>query len=177
MQKPTALMVIDAQVNMFDPENPVHNAEGLLGNLKKLVYLARASGTHVIYVQNNGQPGEPDETRTEGWMIHPELSIEDGDLIVQKHENDAFTNPELHSRLQQKGIKKLIIAGLQSEYCIAANVKKAHALGYEVVLVADSHSTYHSKSKSAEDISAAINDELKELVTLWEVQEVNVDVP
>ncbi|MEK2690310.1 cysteine hydrolase family protein [Bdellovibrio sp. GT3] len=168
----TALLLIDVQSKMFAPFKPVHASEDLLENLQKLLRLTRASGTPVIFVQNNGQAGDLDETRTEGWMLHPEMEIQGGDLIVQKALHDPFTGTELHNVLQKKGIKKLIIAGMQSETCIAATCRKAHELGYGVTLVSDSHSTYATGGNTAEEIIQGINAEMKELVSLWRVSDV-----
>lgn len=171
MNPHTALMIIDAQVNMFDPQHSVHNAEGILKKLQTLLSLARASNTLVVYVQNNGRPGEVDEPRTEGWLLHPELPIKDGDLIVQKTELDAFSKTDFYSRLQKIGIKKLIIAGMQSEYCIAANCKKARELGFDVILVMDAHTTYPSAEQTALDIIDEVNEGLKGVVTFWRIED------
>ncbi len=157
---------------MFAPFNPVYEADALLENILKLLELARASGTQVIFIQNNGEPGEPDEPRTEGWMLHSELVIENGDLIVQKKHPDPFTDSELHATLRKKGIHKLIIAGLQSEYCINATCRKACELGYGVTLVSDSHSTYPSHEGTAPQIIARVNAGLKDVVSLWAVAEI-----
>ncbi|WP_413560365.1 cysteine hydrolase family protein [Bdellovibrio sp. HCB209] len=168
----TALLIVDVQVNMFSLNNPVHEPDDLLENLQKLLFLARASGTQVIFVQNNGEAGEPDETRTEGWLLHPELEIENGDLIVQKKLAEPFTDTELHKLLQSKGIHKLIVAGLQSEFCIESTCRKAAELGYGVTLVSDAHSTYPSSEGSAEQIIAKVNARLKDVVSLWRLADV-----
>lgn len=170
----TALLIVDVQVNMFSLNNPIHEPDELMENLQKLLYLSRASGTQVIFIQNNGEAGEPDETRTEGWLIHPELSIENGDLIVQKKLAEPFSETELHNTLKKKGIQKLIIAGLQSEYCINATCRKAAELGYGVTLVSDTHSTYDSKTETAQQIKNRVNAELKDIVTLWRVSDLEL---
>lgn len=170
----TALLVVDVQANMFAPFNPVHEADEFLERILKVLFLARSSGTQVIFIQNNGEPGEPDETRTEGWLIHPELAIENGDLIVQKKLAEPFTDTELHNVLKKKGIQKLIVAGLQSEFCIEATCKKAAELGYGVTLVSDAHSTYPSDEGTAEQIVAKVNSRLKDVVTLWRISDVEV---
>ncbi|WP_413577728.1 isochorismatase family protein [Bdellovibrio sp. HCB290] len=170
----TALLLVDVQAKMFAPFKPVHEADDYLEKFQKLLRLSRASGTPVIFVQNNGQVGEADETRTEGWLLHPEIEIENGDLIVQKAQFEPFTGTELHSVLQKKGIHKLIIAGLQSETCIAATCRKANELGYGVTLVSDAHSTYGTDGKNAEDVINRINLDLKDLVSLWRVSDVEI---
>ncbi|KYG62808.1 hypothetical protein AZI87_16160 [Bdellovibrio bacteriovorus] len=174
MNQGTALMIVDAQVNMFDPKRPVFEAEHLLERLKKLLSLARASGTQVVFVQNNGTAGEPDEPRTPGWLIHPELEIAIGDLIIQKTECSAFAENDLEKRLKQMGIKKLIIAGLQSEYCVVTNCEKSLEAGFEVILVSDAHSTYDSATQKASEIIASINAKLRDKVDLWRVDDVAI---
>jgi len=171
MNSKTALFIIDAQMNMFDPEHPVHDAKGILMKLQSLLTLARASSTQVVFIQNNGGPGEVDEPRTEGWLIHPELMIRDGDLLIQKTQVDAFTETDLAARLRRQGIQKLVIAGMQSEYCIAGNCRKARELGFDVVLVTDAHTTYASQGKEAFEIIDAVNDSLRDVVTFWHVQD------
>lgn len=174
MNKDTALLLIDAQVNMFDPKNPVFEAKEVLGRLVKLLALARASGTQVVFIQNNGGVGEPDEPRTEGWLLHPEFALQNGDIILQKSQNDAFTQTDLLERLRRQGIQKLIVAGLQSEFCIAANCKRASELGFGVTLVSDAHSTYDQPGETAADIRARINRELGAVVTLWRIEELSL---
>jgi nicotinamidase-related amidase len=174
MNSETALLLIDVQLNMFDLKNPVFNAPVFLARFKKLLSLSRASGTRIVFVQNNGGAGEPDEPRTEGWLLHPELEIEVGDLIIQKNECDAFEGTSLENKLKQTGVTKLIVAGLQSEYCVLTNAKKAVALGFEVTLVADAHSTYDSGGQKAKQIIERVNGELESLVRLWHVDDVTV---
>lgn len=174
MNKDTALLLIDAQVNMFDAKNPVFEAEELLGRLVKLLALARASGTQAVFIQNNGGAGEPDEPHTEGWLLHPEFALQNGDIVLQKSQNDAFTQTDLLERLRRQGIQKLIVAGLQSEFCIAANCKKAVELGFGVTLVSDAHSTYNQPGETAADIRSRINRELGSIVTLWRIEELSL---
>lgn len=72
----TALLIVDAQINMFDPNFAIDEADVILERLQNLIALARASRTQVVFIQHNGQKGAVDEQGSEGWMIHPELSIE-----------------------------------------------------------------------------------------------------
>ncbi len=85
MTKKTALLLIDAQVDMFAPENPAFAAPQLLETLKTLLAGARAAQCRVVYVQNNGQEGDPDVHGTPGWEIHPELELLAEDAIIQKY--------------------------------------------------------------------------------------------
>jgi streptothricin hydrolase len=174
MNNNTALLIIDAQVNMFDPKHSVYEASEVLNRLQKLLSLARASGTQIVFIQNNGQEGEADQPRTTGWLLHSDLAVQNGDLVVQKSTNDIFQQTGLADRLRRQGVQKLIIAGLQSEYCIAASCRMAHELGFGVTLVSDAHSTYDQAGESAADIRERINRELKAIVTLWRIEEVQL---
>lgn len=168
----TALLIVDAQVNMFDSAFAVDQADDILEKLQTLIALARGSGTQVVFIQHNGPQGAVDEQGSEGWLIHPELAIENGDLIVQKREFDAFAETELAPRLKSKGITKLIVAGMQSELCIQHTCLGAHEMGFKVTLVQDAHSTYSSESETALDIRNRVNEELKDIVALWRLEDI-----
>jgi len=84
MNDGTALLVIDAQVNMFAPDNAVYASEMLLKTLGRLVARARSAHIPVVYVRNNGGPGDPEQPGTPGWQIHPALVPSEGDVIMQK---------------------------------------------------------------------------------------------
>ena len=137
----TALLLIDAQRNMFEPD-AVWQGPELLARLQELAGRARAAGATVVFVRNNGGPGDPDEAGTPGWAIHPALAPAAGEPIVDKHTPDAFYQTPLAGQLAARGIQRLVIAGLQTEYCVDTTVRRARSLDYEVVLAADAHSTY-----------------------------------
>ena len=160
MQQKTALLLIDTQVNMFTPE-PVHDGEALLARLAGLLDSARrVEGTVIIYVQNNGGPGEPDAPDTPGWLIHPALAALAAEPVLQKERPDAFAGTGLQATLDAAGVQRLVIAGNQSEFCIDTTVRAASSRGYDVILVADGHSTYDGATLTAVQIIAHHNDSL-----------------
>jgi len=67
--------------------------------------------------------------------IHPTIVPKEEDVMIKKETPDAFHKTTLHQKLKSKGIEKLVIAGLQTEYCIDTTCRRAYSLGYEVVLV------------------------------------------
>lgn len=138
----SALLILDAQVNMFDADMPVFQANECLANLIYLTDLARAKHIPVIFVMNEGGPGDPDEHGTPGWMLHPDLGPYSGDIVLAKHTPDAFMGTQLHEVLEESEINQLVIAGMQTELCIAATCRRALDMGYEVILVKDCHSTF-----------------------------------
>ena len=148
----TALLIIDMQVGNFSEPDPVYKGNELLAKVKSLIARARSAQISIIYVQNNGGSGEPDAYGTLGWEIHPSIAPIEGDVVVQKQTPDAFHETNLHSELESREIKKLVIAGLQTEYCIDTTCRRAFSLGYDVILVKDAHSTWDSSQFTAQQI-------------------------
>jgi len=148
----TALLIIDMQVGNFSEPDPIYKGNDLLTKVKSLVVKARSAQIPIVYVQNNGGSGDPDEYGTHGWEIHHSIAPVEGDVLVQKQTPDAFHETNLHRELESRGIKKLVITGLQTEYCIDTTCRRAFSLGYEVILVKDAHSTWNSPRFTAEQI-------------------------
>ena len=66
----------------------------------------------------------------------------------------------------------MTIAGLQSEWCVRETTLGALALGYRVTLAADGHSTYDGRTRTAVEVSMAVNEELAGRVALVQVNEI-----
>ncbi len=148
----TALVIIDMQLGNFQGSDPVYDRENLLSTVQRLIGKARDEGVPIFYVQNKGSKGDPDEIGTPGWQIHPTIAPKEGDVVIEKETPDAFHKTTLRQKLKSKGIEKLVIAGLQTEYCVDTTCRRAYSLGYDVVLVKDAHSTWDSSSLTAEQI-------------------------
>lgn len=156
MQK-TALLIIDVQNCMFNPVEPVYNSTVLLDNLQSLIHRARGSDTPVIYVQHNGPAGAPHAPGEPGWAIHPAITPQPGETIVQKTTPDSFYQTTLKAELSSNGIEQLVIAGIQTDYCVDTTCRRAVSEGYTVTLVSDAHSTWGDSGLSAEQIIAHHN--------------------
>jgi len=160
MAMSTALLVIDMQLGNFLEPHPIHEGDGLLKRVKSLIIKARSARIPIIYVQNNGGEGDPDEYGTPGWEVHPSIKPRPDDFMVQKGSPDAFHETDLQKGLKSDGIKRLVVAGLQTEYCVDTTCRRAYSLGYEVTLVGDAHSTWDSDRLSADEIIGHHNDVL-----------------
>jgi nicotinamidase-related amidase len=157
MNTGTALLVIDAQVNMFASENAVYESERILSTQSTLIARARSAHIPVVYVQNNGGAGDPDQPGTPGWHIHPALLPKEGDVVIQKGTPDAFYRTSLQEELARRDIKQVILMGMQTEYCIDTTCRHAFALDYQIILVKDGHSTYDTALLPAVDVIAHHN--------------------
>ena len=166
MTTPTALLVIDVQVNMFEAAHPVAAADPLLQRVRMLVTRARTAGAPVVFVRNCGGPEDPDQHGSPGWELHPSLSPAPGERVLDKTTCDTFASTPLGEELDALGVRRVVIAGLQSEYCIRETTLGALARGLDVTLVADAHSTYDGRQRKAPDISATVNAEFAGRVVL-----------
>ncbi|SRR5258707_14057681 len=155
MSAETALVVIDVQVNLM---KEAYRREEVLQTIGLLLERARASETPVIYVQHNDEPGGDLETNTPGWQIHPAVAPREGEVVIQKASPDAFHRTRLQEELQARGIKRLVVTGGQTEYCVDATTRQAVSQGYDVLLVSDAHTTLGNKTLNAGQIIAFYNE-------------------
>jgi len=162
----TALLVIDAQVNMFDESFQIYQADRIISTISGLIEKARSSEVPVIYLRNNGPEGEPDEPGTPGWEIHPAFAPKGDEIVIDKFTSDSFHETELKVKFDMLGIQRLFIAGMQTEMCVNTTTRKAVELGYEVTLVKDGHSTFDFEDAKAADTINRFNKELSEFAQI-----------
>lgn len=155
-----ALVVIDTQVGMFDTLGvpPVPDGERLLRNIESLIQRAREAGVTVIHVQHTDGPGHPLERDTDGWRIHPRVAPAGGEPVVEKETPDSFLRTTLQDELESRGIGRLVLAGMQTEYCVDTTCRRASSMGYDVTLAADAHGTWDEGGLSAAQIIAHHNE-------------------
>lgn len=163
------------QVGVFKGSDipPVSKAKELLQKVSKLVEKARSSAIPIIFIQHKGGKGHPLEHNTGGWHIHPDMNVTNEDIIVQKHSPDSFYDTNLQNKLISNKIKRLIIAGIQTEFCIDTTCRRAFSLGYDVTLAKDAHGTWDTDQLKATQIIDHHNSLLSEwFVTLKSVNEI-----
>lgn len=114
----TALLLVDIQRDMLEPPNPVPAHAEVRRALESLLERARASGAFVVHVQNDGSPSDPDAPHTPGWeLVFPAAP---GELVIRKTVSDAFTNAGLGASLGARRVDRVVVAGMQSNYCVSA---------------------------------------------------------
>jgi nicotinamidase-related amidase len=144
----TALIVIDVQNAVL--EEGAHREAEVLAAIADMAERARATGTPVIYVQHN-EDFPAMRKGADGWQIHPAVAPLPGELRIDKTVGDSFAgSPSLEAALADRGVRRVVLCGLQTDHCVNATVRSAFAKGYDVVLAADAHST----SSGAEVIAA-----------------------
>ena len=156
----TALVVIDTQVGMFETPGlpPVPNGERLLENIEELIRRAREAEVAVVHVRHADGPGHPLEKGTKGWETHPRVAPMPGEPVVDKETPDSFLRTTLGDELESRGIGRLVLAGMQTEYCVDTTCRRAFGLGYDVTRAADPHGTFDDESLTAAQIVAHHNE-------------------
>lgn len=154
----TALMLIDVQRNMLEPPTPVPSAMSTREALEDLLRRARQAGAVVVHVQNDGPPGEPDEPDTDGWQLV--FPVGANELVIRKDQCDTFAaSPALAKELAEKKVTEVVIAGMQSNYCVADSSRGAVRSGLRAILASGAHATY-DEDQPASAISAKVEREL-----------------
>ncbi|MBT2339540.1 MULTISPECIES: isochorismatase family protein, partial [Pseudomonas] len=123
---------------------------------------ARALEVPVILIQHEELEGVLTHG-SDAWQLADGLLTAADDLRVRKTTPDAFYQTDLLSLLQARCIDRLVVCGMQTDYCVNATVRQAHTLGYDLVLAADGHSTVDNGSMTAEQIIANHNNRLGRL--------------
>ncbi|MDU9394504.1 cysteine hydrolase family protein [Pseudomonas sp. zfem002] len=153
----TALLVIDVQASLCTGEFAAFDIERVLSTINASIARARAAGIPVVFVQHEQDSDALFRFGSPGWQLAASLTAEAEDERVRKTTPDSFNQTHLHAWLQARDIKRLLVCGLQSEFCVDTSVRRALSLGYEVVLLADGHSTLDNDVLSAAQISAHHN--------------------
>ncbi|PMQ08223.1 Streptothricin hydrolase [Pseudomonas sp. AD21] len=158
----SALLIIDVQQALCSGQYQCFDIHRVIDTINQLSTRARNCRVPVVLIQHE-EKDSPLAHGAEGWQLAEGLLTEAQDLRVRKTAPDSFYQPDLGNLLPGEDFERLIICGLQTDYCVNATVRKAHHLGYDVVLVADAHSTVDNGNMSAEDIIAEHNKDLAHL--------------
>jgi nicotinamidase-related amidase len=172
----TALLVVDLQWAMFAGVGfgPIHDAEGLVKRVRGLIARARTADLPVVYVQHDGGAGTPVAKGSPGWAIHRDLAPAADDPVVEKRHCDSFLDTDLRRVLDARGVRRLVVVGAQSEFCVDTACRRAFSEGFEVTLVADGHSTFDLGDLKAEQIVSHHNAVLSDgFVTLLPAAEID----
>jgi nicotinamidase/pyrazinamidase len=84
---------------------------------------------------------------TPGAAFHPQLKTERAELVIRKgfrpaidsysafHENDRHTPTGLAGYLRERGLQRIFMAGLATDYCVHYSAVDARRLGFETVVI------------------------------------------
>ena len=164
------LLVIDMQKGLVDGD--LYAYESFMDRTVRLVRAARKSGVEVVFVQHDAGPGSGLTVGEEDFEIVDEVRPEPGEKVFIKKINSCFGNPEFRQYMEQLEDKRVMIIGLQTNYCIDATVKSAFERGFDVIIPEGTNSTFDNNYMTGETTVRYYNEdvweELVDAVTLEE---------
>ncbi|MER6326598.1 cysteine hydrolase family protein [Streptomyces coelicoflavus] len=135
MPPTAALLVIDMQNTTVAL---AHRAVETVAAIAGLSERARAAGVPVVTVRQQDAGMVPG---TEGWRVVPELAPREGEPVVDKMTPDSFLGTGLDETLRALGVTEVIVTGFATEVCVDTTARQALSRGYDLVVVADGHTT------------------------------------
>ena len=154
-----ALIAVDLQNDFADPAGSlvVAGAEAVVAAVNEVIEDAAASGAMVVTTQDWHPESTPHFAKdggiwpvhcvrgTWGAELHPAFAVPDGARRVRKgqHGEDGYSGftmrepvtgeekpTELEALLREHGIRRVVICGLATDYCVKATALDAIRLGF-----------------------------------------------
>jgi len=154
--KRDALLIVDVQRDFLPGGNlAVAGGDGVVPVLNR--YLAFALSRNIpVFASRDWHPPNHCSFRAQGgpWPEHcvagtpgaefaPGLKLPPDAVIISKataadaDAYSAFASTDLALRLRQLQVKRLLVGGLATDYCVLSTVRDARKAGFEVLLLED----------------------------------------
>jgi nicotinamidase-related amidase len=138
-----ALVVIDVQESFrARPTWRAVSNPDIVSRVQALVGAARAAGDLVVWVLHTEPGGGVFDPASEHVRLIDGLEPIDGEPTVVKTSRNAFTTTNLQQLLTERGIRDLVVCGIQTEQCCETTTRLAADLGYDVEFVTDATATF-----------------------------------
>ena len=158
------LVIVDIQNDFADPAGSLHVRGGLaiVPRVNAEIERALKAGAAVVYTQDWHPAHTPHFAgdggiwpvhcvqETWGAQLHPDLSVRGAIVRKGAHGEDGYSgfsmrNPagghtiptELDATLARAGVKRIVICGLATDYCVIATALDGVRLGYETAVLRD----------------------------------------
>lgn len=161
----TALIVVDVQNDFADPGGSLYVAGGeeVVPAMNAEIAAARAGGATVVFTQDWHPETTPHFAKDGGiWPVHcvagtwgaafhPDLDTESGEVVrkgtggedgysgftVRDPETGETAPTGLADLLDAAGVRRVVVGGLATDYCVVETALDAVAAGYDTTVLAD----------------------------------------
>ncbi len=159
----SALIVVDLQNDFADPRGSlaVSGADRVIAAVNELIAAAEAAGAPIFYTQD-WHPERTPHFVTDGGLwpvhcvadswgaqLHPELRGAVGPIVrkgangedgysgftMRDPQSGAQRATELEALLRERGVERVAVVGLATDYCVKATALDALALGFGTTVV------------------------------------------
>jgi nicotinamidase-related amidase len=127
----------------------IHTREGHRPDLSDLPLAKKVRGRGKKTIGDPGPMGRILVRGEAGHDIISELYPLPSEPVIDKPGKGAFFATDLHTILQNRGIKQLIVTGVTTEVCVNTTVREANDRGYECLIPADCVGSYFSEFQDA----------------------------
>lgn len=159
-----ALVVVDMQNDFADPSGSlyVRGAEAVIARVNDEVQRAATGGALVVYTQDWHPASTPHFAKdggvwpvhcvadTWGAELHPDLIVAGASVRKGSNGEDGYSGftmrdpitgverpTELEALLRERGVTRVVVCGLATDYCVRGTVLDACRLGFEPTVVGD----------------------------------------
>lgn len=159
-----AVIAIDLQVDFLSPNGYLASKgydcaplRRILPNVAAVINAARAAGCLIVHTRQGYRADLADMSVYERWRrrrsglegtdalvrgspgfeIVPEVPVAEGDVIIDKTANGAFTYTDLDHVLRWRGITHLILMGCTTDVCVHCTLREANDRNYQCLVVED----------------------------------------
>lgn len=152
-----ALIILDMHACIVGPQGnaqPHATEQDLIAHIVRLRQAANEKGTPVVFVHHRRPRGlrdsgmisalfreiadDPDlQPGSAGLEMLPELSVDPGDLVVEKQRASAFAGTDLDQTLRAMGVDTIILTGAWTNLSVESTARFGSDTGYRVVVVSD----------------------------------------
>ena len=152
----SALIVVDVQNDFCEGGAlAASDTDSLLQPLKEFIEKVRAAGAAIVYTQDWHPAGHSSFQSNGGpWPVHcvaksagadlkKPLSTQMGDIVIHKGVGlhgagySGFEATELASKLKSLQVNRVSVAGIATEYCVAATALDAARAGFGTSVLTD----------------------------------------
>jgi|WetSurMetagenome_2_1015567.scaffolds.fasta_scaffold86106_2 ureidoacrylate peracid hydrolase len=195
--KETAIIVLDVQNDFCSSEGAFKKVLGrdtaaiqkMVQRLKVFIDDARKQGCKIIFSKMVNSPDSPAnlrerltfgaESKAAQWPFALEQGSWGGELyeivpseddaIIEKVYFDLFSSPKFKDKLEELGIKNLVISGVYEEMCVLSTASRGLTEGYHVVISKDLVETAPENKKHKEMINELLAGYIAEVLESPEI--------
>lgn len=159
----TALLVVDMQNDFADPSGTlyVRGGENVVPFVNAEVGRAKQAGATIVYTQDWHPASTPHFAKdggewpvhcvagTAGAALHPDLRVESDDLVrkgsggedgysgfsVRDPRSGETSATALESLLRARAVRRVVIVGLATDYCVKETALDARRLGFPTTVL------------------------------------------
>lgn len=168
----TALLNVDMQ-NCFVEGGPLASPDGpaLVTRINRVTEVCRKAGVLVVHTRMWMRPDGSNlgvmrefsppfildliSEGTPAAELHGSLTVEPGDVVLNKPRYGAFHGTDLDMILRSRGVDTVIISGIATNICCETTAREAAQHDYRVLFLSDGTATSDMLGVSAEDLQRA----------------------